>query len=156
MSNEMVTVDCRNLATSIADNGKPQFVFKLRGRAEHEVICGKSIVVFHCSACLLQDFCNLLHTSCICAKLPKLNSTKLLFWQFLLIILVTQCCQIYCSLIMLRFLSQTNTYMYTGVIKLNVYNKVYTLHAGYIIISQDILYKCCPPLIVCRAMKSNF
>ena len=23
-------------------------------------ICGKSIVVFHCSACLLQDFCNLL------------------------------------------------------------------------------------------------
>ena len=73
MSNEMVTVDCRNLATSIADNGKPQFVFKLRGRAEHEVICGKSIVVFHCSACLLQDFCNLLHTSCICAKLPKIK-----------------------------------------------------------------------------------
>ena len=24
-------------------------------------ICGKSIMVFHCSACLLQDFCNLLY-----------------------------------------------------------------------------------------------
>ena len=24
-------------------------------------ISGKSIVVFHCSACLLHDFCNLLH-----------------------------------------------------------------------------------------------
>ena len=24
-------------------------------------ICGKSIVVFHCSACMLQDFCNLMY-----------------------------------------------------------------------------------------------
>ena len=35
-------------------------------------ICGKSIVVFHCSVCMLQDFCNLLYQAS--AKLTCQNN----------------------------------------------------------------------------------
>ena len=58
------------IAVSIADGGKTQLIdsvgTKRKGSAEAgkiiRFICGKSIVVFHSSACLLQDFCNLLYS----------------------------------------------------------------------------------------------
>ena len=49
------TADCKGLAPRRKD--------MLRGGKIIRFICGKSIVVFHCSAYLLQDFCNLLYSS---------------------------------------------------------------------------------------------
>ena len=64
------TADCKSLTTSKLNSGKPQLCLNREvghaevGHAEAGkiiiFICGKSIVVFHCSASLLQDFCNLL------------------------------------------------------------------------------------------------
>ena len=61
----LVTADCKSLATSKLNQGKPQLCLNREvGHAEAGkiivFICGKSIVVFHCSACMSQDFCNLL------------------------------------------------------------------------------------------------
>ena len=53
------TVDCRSLATSKLNSGKPRLL-EQRERSSNSYVPGKSIVIFHCSACLLQDVCSLL------------------------------------------------------------------------------------------------
>ena len=61
------TADRKSLATGKLNHGKPELIYCVStevGHAEAGIIIrfisGKSIVVFHCTACVLQDFSNLL------------------------------------------------------------------------------------------------
>ena len=70
LMNNPYTVDCKSLATCEQNSGKPQLIYHVRiwlsFPPQHALpLCmfkhNKSIVVFLGSACLLQDFCNLLY-----------------------------------------------------------------------------------------------
>ena len=54
-----VTADCKSLATHLRNSGKPQLITTFPASVCPSSLFkhNKSIVVFHCSACLLQDFC---------------------------------------------------------------------------------------------------
>ena len=69
--------DCRSLASSIAEKGQPQLTLlcmnQKEGHAEVEKIvifmsC-KLIAVFHCSACLLKGFCNLMYIAALSSSI---------------------------------------------------------------------------------------
>ena len=57
----VATADCKSLATSVADSGKPQLIKRL---SLIKLICGKSFVVFHCSACCKTFCCKFFCTFC--------------------------------------------------------------------------------------------
>ena len=67
----LYTADCKSLAISKMNGGKPQLIYHVWiwlsfPRPSSWFKHSKSIVVFHCSICLLQDFCNILYTFCNC------------------------------------------------------------------------------------------
>ena len=117
----MVTADCINLATSIANSEKPQFVFTKRkdlltlGKKDNRI---HNYVVnqlwFSFFSLLVARLSQSAVRHVFVTKLQ--NSNKQYFFvsvaEFVTQIIITN-----------------NTYMYTEVIKLIVYNKVYTLHA---------------------------
>jgi len=73
-----VTADCKVLQQSQLNSGKPQLIYHTHMnliifQPQHTLpLCSSAIVVFHCSACLLQDFCNLLYVQLACVTLVPL------------------------------------------------------------------------------------
>ena len=67
----LCTADCKSLGTHKRNSGKPQLMYPYESDyLSHLRLLkhNKSIAVFHCSACLLQDFCNLLYTHTLIMK----------------------------------------------------------------------------------------